>query len=77
MHCVLSALARRSCQSQQAASCTHLTRCFSAASAAQQHNGALEPYDVVVFGGGMVGVVFAALLGEQRPGCCIRTVYRC
>ncbi len=48
-----------SCRAVAALQCRH-------ASAAAEHQ-APEPYDVVVFGGGMVGIAFAALLGAQPP----------
>ena len=66
MHRALEAVAWRACRSNRACtSGSSVERSFSAAAAAHPH-GPADPYDVVVFGGGMVGVVFAALLGALR-----------
>ncbi len=69
MHRALGAVAwRASRPSRACTSGASMQRGFSAAAAAHPH-GPADPYDVVVFGGGMVGVVLAALLGalQQLP----------
>lgn len=64
MHRALGSVAWRAFRPNRA--CTSgalMERNFSAAAATHPH-GPADPYDVVVFGGGMVGIVLAALLGE-------------
>lgn len=66
LHQSAALISRRSSRETHASCRALATLQYRHASAAASQHGP-EPYDVVVFGGGMVGIAFAALLGARVP----------